>query len=93
MIGIGPRGQEIVRRYLKTDLHAYLFSPRESLQAYRIELRRNRKTKVQPSQENRRKQKPKRAPGEQYTRRAYAYRIVLPADRSLYASLCDYANS
>src|SRR5262249_58549160 len=39
-IAIGPKGQEIVRRRLRTDTQAYLFSPRESVAEVRSEERR-----------------------------------------------------
>jgi integrase len=52
-IHLGPRAQEIVRPFLRTDLRAYLFSPAEA-EAERFEsLRVNRKTPVQPSQQRR----------------------------------------
>jgi integrase len=55
IIPVGPRGQEIIRQWLKPDLYAYLFSPRETMDALRLKQRQERKTKVQPSQMNRRK--------------------------------------
>ncbi len=64
IVPIGPRGQEIIRKYLKTDIIAYLFDPRERMQARWTEQRMNRKTRVQPSQQNRRKRKPKWQPQE-----------------------------
>src|SRR5437762_8652985 len=76
VIPIGPRGQAILRPYLKTDLSAYLFSPRESMAAFRAEQRRNRKTKVQPSQIDRRKRKPKKCLGERYRVSSYALAIA-----------------
>jgi integrase len=76
VILIGPRGQEIVREYLKTDLFAYLFSPRDAIAAFRAELRRQRKSKVPPSQQGRPKQNPKRAPGARYTGSSYATAVA-----------------
>jgi integrase len=71
-IAIGPRGQEIVKKYLKPNTQAYLFSPREAVAAYRAEQRASRKAPVQPSQENRKKASPKRRPGDKYTNLALA---------------------
>jgi integrase len=68
VVPIGPRAQEIVRRHLKTDLQAYLFTPADSIAEFRAEQRRNRKSKVQPSQQDRRKRTPKRKPGQRYTK-------------------------
>jgi integrase len=75
IIPIGPRGQEIVRQYLKTDLHAYLFSPREAVEELRAEQRARRKTKVQPSQVCRKKRNPKRKAHDRYAVRSYAVAI------------------
>ncbi len=65
-IYIGPTAQEILRPWLRMELTAYLFSPREAMEHRLAERRRNRKSKVQPSQEDRSKTKPKRKPGERY---------------------------
>jgi integrase len=75
IIPIGPRGQEIIRQWLKPDLYAYLFSPREAMDALRVQQRRDRKTPVQPSQVNRRKRKPRRKPGGRYRVGSYAMAI------------------
>jgi integrase len=82
IIPIGPRAQEIVRRHLKTDIQAYLFSPADSITEFRAELRRNRKSKVQPSQASRCIGRPKRRPGERYTKSSYANAVVNACDRA-----------
>jgi integrase len=65
-IYLGPRAQVIVRPFLRTDLQAYLFSPKDA-EAERLRLmREKRKTKVQPSQLNRKKKKPKKLLGDHY---------------------------
>jgi integrase len=72
IIAIGPKAQDIIRQYLKTDLQAYLFSPAEAMAVFHAERRKERKTKVQPSQAKRTgKRKPKRRPGERYTVNSY----------------------
>jgi integrase len=76
IIPIGPRGQGIIRQWLKPDLHAFLFSPRETMAALRLKQRQERKTKVQPSQMNRRKAKPRRKPGDRYRVGSYAVAIA-----------------
>ena len=76
VIAVGPRGQGIVREYLRPDLTAYLFQPREAVRALRAEQRAKRKTKVQPSQRDRRKAKPERMPGERYTTDSYALAVA-----------------
>jgi integrase len=78
-IYLGPKAQETLRPWLRPELTAYLFSPTESEAERRAVQREDRKTRVQPSQRNRRRRKPRKAPGEQYTvdsyRRAIKYGI------------------
>jgi integrase len=78
-IYLGPKAIEIVRPWLRAELEAYLFSPAEAMAERRAEQRKRRKTRVQPSQRNRRRAKPKKRPGERYDsgsyRRAIDYAI------------------
>lgn len=76
IICIGPKAQTVLRPWLKTDLNSPIFSPRETLEALRASLRAGRKTRVQPSQRNRRKKKPKRRPREVYSVEAYGRAIA-----------------
>jgi integrase len=76
VIAIGPRGQEIIRQWLKPDLYAYLFSPRETMNDLRRRQRRERTTKLRPSQRQRRKKRPKRKPGGRYRVGSYNYAVV-----------------
>jgi integrase len=79
-VAIGPQAQAIVQQFLKLDLSAYLFSPREA-EAERNRLRRlARESKLTPSQAARRpKAQPQRAKRERYDtasfRRAICYGI------------------
>jgi hypothetical protein len=59
-----------------------LFSPQESKAARAVALRASRKTRVQPSQKNRRKRQPKRAPRERYDVTSYALAIRRGCDRA-----------
>lgn len=52
-IPLGPRAQMILKPWLRTQLTAFLFSPREAEAERLAEMRRQRKTPVQPSQRNR----------------------------------------
>ncbi len=71
-IYLGPAAQAILRPWLRPELTAYLFSPREAMDQRQAERRRERKTPLTPSQRSRkRKAKPKRSPGERYTTIAY----------------------
>jgi integrase len=81
-IQIGPQGQEVIRRYLKPNTQAFLFSPRESMEIIWEEQRANRKTKVQPSQRNRKKPNPKKKLGEKYTTASYGHAIVRAAEKA-----------
>jgi integrase len=75
IIAIGPKAQAILKAYLTLDTEAYLFSPRRAMEERRVEMRKNRKTRVQPSQQNRRKRLPKKGPTERYTTSSYAHAV------------------
>jgi integrase len=70
-IQIGPKGREVLKPWLKADRDAWLFSPSEARDEPYAAMRARRKSRVQPSQKNRRKAKPKRRPAERYTVRTY----------------------
>jgi integrase len=78
-IYLGPTAQVILRPWLRPELAAHLFSPAEATAERRAAMRERRKTRVQPSQRNRRKPRPKTQPGDSYTvvsyRRAIEYGI------------------
>jgi integrase len=76
IVPIGPKGQEIIRRHLSVDLQSFLFSPRKLMEERAQALRAARKTKIQPSQTCRKKNRPKRKPGERYTPHSYAHAIA-----------------
>ena len=89
VVALGPRAQEIVRPFLKLDTAAHLFSPREALARHRAERRSKRKTRVQPSQQNRRKRTPKRAPGACYASASYGRAVLRAVGRANTAAACD----
>jgi integrase len=80
---IDTRAQQILTPYLldkENDPEAFVFSPAEATHLYNVDRRRNRKTLnkqglPQPSQRNRRKEFPKKAPGKQYSISSYANAI------------------
>jgi integrase len=76
IVPIGPKSQEIIRRYLVADTQAYIFNPSRNMEERSIALRLARKTKVQPSQMHRRKRKPKKKPGQLYAVTTYARAIA-----------------
>jgi len=76
-IYLGPKAQEIIRPFLKSDLAAYLFDPRDAIDVFHAERRRGRKTPMTPSQRNRtRKSRPKVAPLDHYTTESYRRAIA-----------------
>jgi integrase len=76
VVAIGPRGQAIIKKFLKLDVRAHLFSPRDAITHFRAEQRARRKTPVQPSQQDRRKSKPRKLPGDCYPMSAYATAVA-----------------
>jgi integrase len=76
IVPIGPRGQEIIRRHLSTNVEAPIFSPAKLMEERAATLRANRKSKVQPSQQDRRKRRPAKRPGAVYSVLAYGRAIA-----------------
>ena len=74
--------QEILRPWLRPELAAYLFQPREAEAERRGEQRRNRKSPVQPSQQNRRRRRPRKGPGEKYNADSYRQAIQYGIDKA-----------
>ncbi len=81
-ISLGPRAQAVVKPFLKSDTGAYLFSAHEARDERYAELRRKRKSKVQPSQVDRRKRMPKKLPRNHYTREGYREAIQRACDQA-----------
>lgn len=75
-IYIGPKAQAVVLPYLLRDAEANCFQPVESEQKRHEEQRKRRITRVQPSQQNRHKAKPKRTPRTAYTKDSYQRAIA-----------------
>jgi integrase len=69
-IVFGPQAILILRKYLKANPDAYLFSPAEQARQIKEQKRANRKSKVQPSQIDRSNPNAKRKPGKHYTPRS-----------------------
>jgi integrase len=84
VVMLGPRAQAIVKEWLKTDLEAFLFSPRESLAGHQAERRKARQTPLWPShkaaQARKRKPQPSRAPRDRYDVCSYRRAIVRACD-------------
>jgi integrase len=77
VISIGPRAQEVLKKYLRRDSSAYCFSPDESEKERSKARRLARKSPVTPSQRRRKaKSKGKRRPGSRYDTAAYRRAIA-----------------
>jgi integrase len=81
-IFVGPQAQEILRPWLRAELEAYLFQPREADAERRVAMRLARKSRVQPSQRARRKIRPRKGPGERYDPDSYRRAIAAACDRT-----------
>ena len=77
-VPFGPKSQSILVPYLidaEDNPEKWLFSPKESMSERHRKARKHRKTKVQPSQQDRRKPNPKCLPKEKYDKDAYCRAI------------------
>src|SRR5690606_18492496 len=59
---LGPRAQAVFRPWLRANLDEPIFQPREAEADRKVEMRRSRKTKVQPSLRDRSKPGARRKP-------------------------------
>ncbi len=75
-IFIGPKAQDVLRPYLLRPAESYCFSPAESEAKRLAVLREKRKTKVQPSQQNRRQRSRKSPPRDKYDRHSYRQAVA-----------------
>ena len=82
IIAIGSRAQEILKPYFERPADAYLFSPIESEKERHRDMRACRKSKVQPSQKNRKTKNPKRPPRICYDRDSYRRAVQRAAKKA-----------
>jgi integrase len=71
VIFLGPLAQAVVKPWLRSELEAYIFQPVEAEAERRERKRAARKSRVQPSQRNRRKARPQWKPGDRFNTIAY----------------------
>lgn len=71
IIYIGPRCQLILAPYILRHPEGYLFSPKDAMAAFRARQRAERKSRVQPSQQDRSKCDPRKQPGNRYRVTSY----------------------
>ncbi len=84
MAGSSPsarRDKSSLKPFLVPDTQAKLFSPARNLEERSATLRLARKTKVQPSQQARRKRKPKKRLGLSYNPQSYGRAITAAIKR------------
>ena len=79
---IGPKGQDVLRPWLRAEREAYLFSPAEAMLERRAAMRAGRKSPVQPSQRDRSAERPRKAPGVRYTVASYRRAIQAACARA-----------
>ena len=87
---IGAAAQEILMPYLiekESTPEAFLFSPADTVRDRAVDLRKKRKNlskkgEVQPSQQNRRKENPKKQPGEKYSTETYGRAVARACKRA-----------
>ncbi len=84
-LAIGPRAQAVLTPYLESKAdtpEAFLFSPRDTVQMLQDERRKNRKSKVQPSQICRKRANPKSLPREQYSKDSYGQAVTRACEKA-----------
>jgi len=84
IVELGAKAQGLIRPFLKADLKAYLFSPRDAEKERREARYRQRKTRLSCGNRpgTNRKRKPKCRPGERYNKDSYAHAIRRACDRA-----------
>jgi integrase len=85
VILFGPQAQCVINAFLEGHAVAsgdYLFSPGKAREERYGALRAARKSKVPPSQRNRRKAQGQRMPGRHYTTNGYAHAVQRAAEKA-----------
>lgn len=76
IVALGKRAQDLLMPLLdRRDVNDYVFSPMEAQSQRAKILRGQRKTKVQPSQTNRKKRDPEQQPGKVYDKDSYGQMV------------------
>jgi integrase len=88
VVPIGPKGQEILRAWLRLNVREYLFSPQEAVAAKLARQRSQRQSRVQPGQVCRKRRRPKVQAGNHYTTGGYAQAIMRAVEAANKAHAC-----
>jgi integrase len=83
-IYLGPRAQEVLRPWLHRETTAFLFQPKDVMEAIRVLRHKARKTPLSCGHRpgNNVKAKPKKSPGEVYKTQAYGRAIITACDKA-----------
>jgi integrase len=83
-IFLGPRAQEVLRPWLRTNTTSYLFTPREAVEERMAERRRLREATGRGARKNRkgRTRAPGRPRGERYTTKTYHHAVQYGCKRA-----------
>ncbi len=81
VVFLGPQARQVIRLWLKTDLAAYLFSPREARAWFHQQRAKNRKTPA-PKRRRPRRANPRRQCRERYTVLSYDQAIERACERA-----------
>lgn len=76
VVYLGPKAQAVVRPWLRPNLEEFLFQPSEAEAGRIAEMRKRRKSKVQPSQQDRSRPGHERQFNDCYSVRAYHHAIT-----------------
>lgn len=83
VVHLGPQAQAVLRPFLKRELNAFVFSPREVVAERNAARRAGRRTPMTPSQAGRRpKANRLREPHDRYTTMSYARAIAYACDQA-----------
>lgn len=81
IIYLGPRAQDELAPWLKSDLQAYIFSPAQAEEQRNAQRRADRATRITPSQSNRQRNPNRvRPPGPRYSQNSYRRAIHRACD-------------
>jgi integrase len=82
VIAVGPRAQQLVREFLTVQTEDYLFSPQRARDERYAAMRAARRSKVQPSQECRAKERPQKTPADKYDSSSYQHAVTAACRRA-----------
>jgi integrase len=91
LVGVGPKAQALLREFTSglspTD---FVFSPRRQRDERHAAMRAARKTPVQPSQRCRRKERPKKVPGDRFTPASVGRAVRVACKKAKVSPWCPY---